>query len=299
MADREQEEQSTSGSLGGDLLDDAFSNRSDENDQQDSLDVEPAGPLTIKQQIKAFWDWLRPIVIVVLVITLVRSMLIDWNDVPTGSMNPNIVEGDRIVVNKLAYGLNWRLPFTQKPINFVQWGTPDRGDIVTFWHPDSRIRMVKRVIALPGDTVRFRNGVVYVNGEALEQTFVKDEVVYDPHDQIRSNVRRAIMEEEIDGDPHQIQFMAKMPVARNFPVVGSSFKVPEGHYFMVGDNRDRSSDSRWFNTERTPNGVIPTGEAVPIEDICGRAFAVAWSLEPTLPLGLGAPRWERFFSDLD
>lgn len=126
-----------------------------------------------------FWVWSSPIVKVVLVVWLVRTALIDWNDVPTGSMEPTIEVGDRILVNKMAYALQLPLsgpkigvPFTgmqwDNPLDFLpqlQWGTPARGDIVTFWNPVSGTRMVKRIVAEPGDTIEMRGGVMTINGE--------------------------------------------------------------------------------------------------------------------------------------
>ena len=138
---------------------------------------------------KLWHEWVRPIGTVLLVVIVVRSSLIDWNDVPSGSMRPTILEGDRIVVNKLAYGLNTPfngprvdIPLTgisfDNPLDFgPRWlySAPERGDIVTFWNPtpkvlnpddidadtgaprvnpSSGIRMVKRVVGLPGDTLR-------------------------------------------------------------------------------------------------------------------------------------------------
>ena len=126
-----------------------------------------------------FWVWIKPILKVVLVVWLVRTAIIDWNDVPTGSMEPTILVGDRILVNKMAYagqlplsGPKIGIPFTQhqwdNPLDFLpqwQWGRPVRGDIVTFWNPISGVRMVKRIVAEPGDTIEMRGGVLIINGQ--------------------------------------------------------------------------------------------------------------------------------------
>jgi len=134
----------------------------------------------------SFWIWIKPILKVVLVVWLVRTAIIDWNDVPTGPMEPTILVGDRILVNKMAYagqlplsGPKIGIPFTQyqwdNPLDFlpqIQWGKPSRGEIVTFWNPVSGVRMVKRIVAEPGDTIEMRGGVLTINGEQASYTDV-------------------------------------------------------------------------------------------------------------------------------
>src|SRR5213593_920316 len=97
-----------------------------------------------------------------LVISSLRSALADWNDVPTGSMKPTIEEGDRVVVNKLAYDL--KIPFTM--IEVAKWGDPKRGDIVVLFSPVDGVRLVKRVVAVPGDRIEMRENQLFVNGRA-------------------------------------------------------------------------------------------------------------------------------------
>lgn len=133
---------------------------------------------------KLWYNWVKPIGSVVVVVVLLRSTIIDWNDVPTGSMEPEIHVGDRIAVNRLAYALQFPLtgptigiPFT--PVQFdnpldgipqIYWGKPDRGDIVTFWNPVTKVRMVKRIIAVPGDTIEMSGGVLTINGDTAVYT---------------------------------------------------------------------------------------------------------------------------------
>ena len=134
------------------------------------------------------WLWkgtIKPIGTVVIIVIVFRSMLLDWNDVPTGSMEPEIHVGDRIAVNRLAYGLQFPLtgpqigiPFTplqwDNPLDGIpqiEWGAgPQRGDIVTFWNPVTDVRMVKRIVAGPGDTIEMRGGKLTINGEAAGYT---------------------------------------------------------------------------------------------------------------------------------
>jgi len=127
---------------------------------------------------KLWHNWVKPIGSVVLVVVILRSSIIDWNDVPSGSMEPTILVGDRILVNKLAFALQppfagpkIGVPFTSwqwdNPLDGLpawQWGEPKRGDIVTFWNPDSGVRMVKRIVAQSGDTVEMRGGQLIING---------------------------------------------------------------------------------------------------------------------------------------
>src|SRR5579862_9307176 len=107
---------------------------------------------------------LQPILTIALVVFSVRSSLADWNDVPSGSMKPTILEGDRVWVNKLAYDL--KVPFTTW--HLAQWGDPQRGDIVVFYSPYDGKRLVKRVIGLPGDLLELRNENLILNGQPVE-----------------------------------------------------------------------------------------------------------------------------------
>src|SRR3954452_5551401 len=105
---------------------------------------------------------IRVFALMLLVVTSLRSALADWNDVPTGSMKPTIQEGDRVVVNKLAYDL--KIPFTT--IEIAKWSDPRRGDIVVLFSPLDGTRLVKRVIAVPGDRIEMRENQLFVNGQA-------------------------------------------------------------------------------------------------------------------------------------
>ncbi|HKB79074.1 MAG TPA: signal peptidase I, partial [Thermoanaerobaculia bacterium] len=107
---------------------------------------------------------IRVFLLMLLVVTSLRSALADWNDVPTGSMKPTIEEGDRVVVNKLAYDL--KIPFTT--IELWKWGNPRRGDIVVLFSPVDGIRLVKRVVGIPGDRVEMRENQLFINGLAAK-----------------------------------------------------------------------------------------------------------------------------------
>ena len=128
-------------------------------------------------------SWVRPLVAVLIVMVTFRSAVADWNDVPTGSMKPTILEGDRIFVNKLAYDL--KIPFLHRPL--LEWSEPKRDDIVTFRSPLDGTLFVKRVVGVPGDRIELRDNRLLVNGEAA---------TYDPLDpairQRQENMQRTM-----------------------------------------------------------------------------------------------------------
>lgn len=210
-------------------------------------------------------EWLRPIVLVAAVIFPFRSVIADWNLVPSGSMRPTIVEGDRIFVDKLAYDL--KVPFTTRHV--AQWADPQRGDIVVFYAPDSGERLVKRVIGIPGDVVELRTERLYVNGEAAH---------YRPATAITQSAGESIATEELDGKRHSVTFLDGVPALRSYGPV----QVPNGSYFMMGDSRDNSRDSRYF-------GFVPRSAIV------GRATHVVLSLDPENSYH---PRTERLLQPL-
>jgi len=207
-----------------------------------------------------------------------RSVIADWNAVPTGSMKPTIYEGDRIWVNKLSYGL--RIPFTS--IRIKDLGEPSRGEIVVFPEPRSGKRYIKRVIALPGDVVEVRENKVYLNGESLNYRKFSDEE-YKSFDNIpaSANKSRATkdflkIEEAIDGKTHVVQ----MYYTDSYfgPIT-----IPDGKIFVMGDNRDESLDSRFI-------GLIDSNTLI------GKATRVVWSHDYDDKYLL---RKERFFKPID
>ncbi len=203
----------------------------------------------------------------------IRSSLADWNDVPTGSMKPTILEGDRVFVNKLAYDL--KVPFTTWHI--TEWSNPHRGDIVVFFSPKDGTRLVKRVIGLPGDTVELRNERLVINGQPVEYASPDMEMAAQLSEAERE--RSIFATEKIPACPHAVMAINGVPAMRTFGPV----HVPEGHYFMMGDNRDDSFDSRYF-------GTVARGQIV------GRATGVVLSLDKK---NYWLPRWSRTCSSLE
>jgi signal peptidase I len=219
-------------------------------------------------RLQRFWkESLKPILFILLIMGAFRSSFADWNDVPTGSMKPTILEGDRVVINKLAYDL--KVPFTT--VRLAQWSHPERGDIVVFFSPADGIRLVKRVVGLPGDTVAMRENRVFVNGVALNYEALPPEMSAGLTESEKEE--HTFAAEDLDGRSHAIMVSSRLRSIESF----APFTVAEGQYFMMGDNRDNSRDSRFFG-------------AVPRKSIIGRAEAVAFSLDRTRSY---QPRWSR------
>ncbi|MBS0555885.1 MAG: signal peptidase I [Proteobacteria bacterium] len=202
-----------------------------------------------------------------------RSAVADWMYVPSGSMNPTLIEGDRIVVDKDAYGL--RIPFTT--MRLTQGADPQRGDIVIFSSPEDGITLVKRVIGLPGDTVAMQNERLTINGVAVEYAPAQPAADADLPRATQA-LDHAYLHEDLPGKSHPIMLLPNRGADRSFGPVS----VPAGQYLMLGDNRDNSKDSRYI-------GFVPR------DAIVGRAFAVAWSLNPDRWY---LPREDRFFKAL-
>ena len=216
---------------------------------------------------------IRPLLILALIMFSIRSSLADWNDVPTGSMKPTILEGDRVFVNKLAYDL--KVPFTTWHI--AEWSDPQRGDIVVFFSPKDGTRLVKRVIGLPGDTVELRNEQLVINGQPVDYTTLDPKIPGQLSEPERA--RSLFATEKLPVHPHAVMSIDGVPAMRTFGPV----HVAEGHYFMMGDNRDNSFDSRYFGT-------------VDRSQIVGRTSSVVLSLDKS---NYWLPRWGRTFSSLD
>src|SRR5436853_4058429 len=122
-------------------------------------------PKHLRRATQYLWrEWVRPLGLVAIIVFPLKSALADWNWVPTGSMKPTILEGDLVFVNKLAYDL--KVPFTLQRL--AAWDDPARDDIAVFFSPYDGQRLVKRVVAVPGDTIELRNNVLLLNGQALK-----------------------------------------------------------------------------------------------------------------------------------
>jgi len=216
---------------------------------------------------------IRQLLIVLLIGFSIRSSLADWNDVPSGSMRPTILEGDRIWVNKIAYDL--KVPFTT--LHLAEWSNPQRGDIAVFFSPHDGKRLVKRVVGLPGDTIELENNALMINGQPIEYQPIAEELLRDIPAAERAG--RVFASEQLPGQTHAVTGNPAAPAMRSFPPQ----RVADGQYFMLGDNRDDSFDSRYWGT-------------VDRKQIVGRATSVVVSLDKSK---YWLPRWQRAFSALD
>ncbi len=203
-------------------------------------------------------EYARAFFPVILVVFLLRSFIVEPFRIPSGSMLPSLFIGDFILVNKFDYGI--RLPLVNTKI--IDIGAPTRGDVAVFRFPgDPSVNYIKRVVGVPGDVVVYKDKKVYVNGKPMEQT---------------------------DGMPYAVESMGEQPdvVMRYVEHLGrvnhyvlltdrpervrAEFKVPPRHYFVMGDNRDRSNDSRYW-------GFVPD------QNLVGKAFLIWFSWDMTHP----------------
>jgi signal peptidase I len=193
--------------------------------------------MRLRQRIKHLLTTNRTLLIFFGVMLVFRSAIADWMVVPTGSMNPTIVEGDRILVDKAAYGL--RVPFTT--IRLTDGADPQRGDIAIFPSPEDGTTLVKRVVGLPGDVVEMRGEHLLINGTAISYAPSSDSADTDLPQATRAQ-EHAYATEDLAGRPHSIMLLPQRLAARSFGPV----TVPEGQYLMLGDSRDNSKDSRYI-----------------------------------------------------
>jgi signal peptidase I len=216
----------------------------------------------------------RGFLLFLLAFAFMRTAVADWNPIPSGSMRPTLLEGDVVLVNRLAY--DFKVPLTD--IVVVPLGQPRRGDVVTFTSPRDGLRLIKRLVALPGDTVQLSEGALIINGEVAQYDNVH-EVTDEPLGPTSSTTAMRATE-RVGSDPaHRVQHLPSWGAPRNFgPVV-----VPQGHYWMMGDSRDNSVDSRIY-------GPVPRAVLI------GRAHRVLVSADI---LDGWRMRWDRWVSRIE
>lgn len=204
-----------------------------------------------------------PVLFIVLVL---QSFLVEPFQIPSGSMKPTLDVGDFILVNKFSYGI--RLPVIDKKV--IPVGDPQRGDVMVFRYPsDPNVNYIKRVVGLPGDVIRYTSDKrLFVNGESVAEKLIGAEP--------NTLGSAELYQEKLGAVEHQIR--KEMTCYRSPP--DTEWKVPAGHYFMMGDNRDNSNDSRYWDDPNIPKDLLGM---VPDENIVGKAFAVwmSWP-EPKL-----------------
>ena len=201
-------------------------------------------------------EYSRSLFLVLLLVWVIRSFLVQPYRVPTGSLEPTIEPGDLIAVNQFAYGL--RLPVLRKKI--VSIGDPKVGDIVLFhWPPHPLTLFVKRLIGVPGDHIIYKNKILYINGKEMPQKLISKALDVEPGEQPKPV---ELKEEDLMGVHHKIYVRKTGGETADFNIT-----VPKGMYYMMGDNRDDSDDSRAWGF-------------VPARDLVGKAFIVWMSWDP-------------------
>ena len=217
----------------------------------------------MNKRLHELWAEYKRYVLFIVLMVMFRGAVADWNPVPTGSMLPTIVEGDVILVNKLAYDI--QVPFFNTSL--IKLDDPERGDIVIFKSKASDLRLVKRVIGVPGDTLEMNNNQLIINGKKLNYSNAN-----------YNSLGSIDVQENLLGLDHDIRISP-------FRTSQSSFNkvvIPEDYYFTMGDNRDNSADSRVI-------GFVPRDE------IIGRTkrLLLSFNMENNY-----LPRKERFFHTL-
>lgn len=201
-------------------------------------------------------DYARSFFPVLLIVFLLRGFVVEPFRIPSGSMLPTLEIGDFILVNKFAYGV--RLPILHSKV--IEVADPERGDVVVFRYPgDNKTSYIKRLIGLPGDTIEYRNRQLYVNGNVIKSEYAGDYIPTGEshaHDQFSQTVSTTDQTNEL------VQFSTLLEKRKGLNSRDSkSWLVPQGHYFMMGDNRDNSADSRSW-------GFLPD------KNVVGKAFFV-------------------------
>ena len=215
-------------------------------------------------------NWIRQnrgFLVALLLFGLFRTAVADWNPIPSGSMRPNLLEGDVVFVNRLAY--NVKVPLTDTVL--AKTADPQRGDVVTFSSPLDGVRLIKRLVAVPGDVVEMRAKVLVINGQAARYEAL--DTVLDPAGPGGVLVATHMKETTPQGQ-REIQWLAGVTAKDNW----GPMTIPADQYLMLGDNRDNSADSRYI-------GLVPR------QLLIGRAERILVSADI---LEKWQPRFERF-----
>ncbi len=202
----------------------------------------------------------------------VRSAVADWYSIPSSSMYPTVMIGDRIITNRLAYDI--KVPFTDVIVKHL--AEPQRGDIVTFSSPQDGTRLIKRLVAVPGDVIEMREERLFINGSEARYVTGRGAVAEHKIPDYQGN--QLVLRETVLGSERMIMVLPESSATRSF----SAMTVPQGEYLMLGDNRDNSKDSRYI-------GFVKR------ELLTGKVQRVAFSLDTA---HYYLPRLDRFAASL-
>jgi signal peptidase I len=240
-------------------------------------------------KVSEFMDMVRTVIYAVLIALFVRTFGYEPFNIPSGSMIPTLLVGDYLFVSKFSYGysqysLPFSLPLIEDRIFFTE---PVRGDIVVFKLPkDNKTDYIKRLMGLPGDRIQVIKGIVHINEKPVGRIRI-DDFITEGHSNNTFNRSPQFKETLPNGVEHQILEISDKQMFDNTPV----YTVPEGHYFAMGDNRDRSRDSRFLSDV----GYIP------VENLVGRAEFIFFSIDGSVYEFWKWPdtlRLERFFQSI-
>ncbi len=241
-----------------------------------------------KSKKNSFFGNLKSILIAIFIALLIRSFIFEPFNIPSGSMKPNLLVGDFIFVSKYSYGFSKHsLPFSIPLIpGKIFSNTPERGDVVVFKTPENnRTDYIKRVIGLPGDKIEIKNGIIFINGSEILRKKLNDFI---DTDNKTSNKRVRMYNEYFFKKEIKILDITDNGIADNTQL----FNVPDNHFFVMGDNRDNSQDSRFISTV----GFIP------YENLVGKAQFIFFSLENARFLQIwkwpNSIRYERIFQKI-
>ncbi|MCV0428713.1 MAG: signal peptidase I [Roseibium sp.] len=219
-----------------------------------------------KEKDSGLYETVKVVVQALLLALVVRTFLFQPFNIPSGSMKDTLLIGDYLFVSKYSYGYSrYSFPFGLMPFSGRVWSAePERGDVAVFKLPtDTSVDYIKRVIGLPGDTIQVIRGVVHINGEPVKREQIDDYIEQSPSGAVRRVPRfRETLPNGVSYDTLDLRPNGELDNTREY-------KVPEGHFFMMGDNRDNSVDSR----------VLSKVGYVPFENFIGRAEVLFFSIE--------------------
>jgi signal peptidase I len=216
----------------------------------------------------SIFENIRTLIYAILIAFFIRTFILQPFTIPSGSMLPNLLVGDYLFVSKYSYGYSrYSLPFSPNIIkDRIFARLPERGDVVVFRLPnDTDVDYIKRVIGLPGDKIQIKNGLIYINDQQVSMTNYTDNYKY-----FTQYNKNTLKNEILDGKSHLILDLETGSLGDNTGI----YRVPNDHYFMMGDNRDNSLDSRFIDQV----GYIP------FENFVGRAEFLFFSSDKSVPL---------------